>query len=45
MLPASCEAEQHLLHFGHSKSAVSWTICGLMNGYVSRTADREIYVL
>ena len=45
MLLASYEAEQHLLHFGRSDSAVCWTICGLMSGYVSHTASREIYVL
>jgi two-component system response regulator HydG len=45
MLLASYEAEQHLLHFGRSDSAVCWTICGLMSGYVSKTAGEEIYVL
>ena len=45
MLLASYEAEQHLLHFGRSDSAVCWTICGLISGYVSHTADKEIYVL
>jgi len=45
MLLASYEAEQHLLHFGRSDSAVCWTICGLMSGYVSHTTSREIYVL
>ena len=45
MLLASYEAEQHLLHFGLSDSAVCWTICGLMSGYISQTAGREIYVL
>jgi DNA-binding NtrC family response regulator len=45
MLLASYEAEQHLLHFGRSDSAVCWTICGLISGYLSRTAGREIYVL
>jgi hypothetical protein len=44
-LLASYEAEQHLLHFGRSDSAVCWTICGLMSGYVSQTAGEEIYVL
>ena len=44
-LLASYEAEQHLLHFGRSDSAVCWTICGLMSGYVSHTTGREIYVL
>jgi DNA-binding NtrC family response regulator len=45
MLLASYEAEQHLLHFGRSDSAVCWTICGLMSGYLSRIAAKEIYVL
>jgi two-component system response regulator HydG len=45
MLLASYEAEQHLLHFGHSDSPVCWTICGLMSGYLSRTTGQEIYVL
>ncbi len=45
MLLASYEAEQHLLHFGRSDSAVCWTICGLMSGYFSRTNGKEVYVL
>jgi DNA-binding NtrC family response regulator len=45
MLVASYEAEQHLLHFGRADSAVCWTICGLMSGYLSHAAGREIYVL
>ena len=45
VLLASYEAEQHLLHFGRSSSAVCWTICGLMSGYVSQTAGQETYVL
>ncbi len=45
MLLASYEAEQHLLHFGRSDSPVCWTICGLMSGYVSQTAGKEIFVL
>ena len=45
MLLASYEAEQHVLHFGRSDSAVCWTICGLMSGYVSRIVGEEIYVL
>ena len=44
-LLASYEAEQHLLHFGRSDASVCWTICGLMSGYVSHTAGKEIYVL
>jgi DNA-binding NtrC family response regulator len=45
MLLASYEAEQHLLHFGRSDSGVCWTICGLMSGYLSHTAGKEIYVI
>ena len=45
MLVASYEAEQHLLHLGRSHAPVCWTICGLMSGYISRTAGKEIYVL
>ena len=45
MLLASYEAEQHLLHLGRSDSAVCWTICGLMSGYVSHTEGMEVYVL
>jgi DNA-binding NtrC family response regulator len=45
MLLASYEAEQHLLHFGRSDAPVCWTICGLLSGYISRTAGQEIYVL
>lgn len=44
-LLASYEAEQHLLHFGRSTSAVCWTICGLMSGYLSHAAGQEVYVL
>jgi len=45
MLAASYEAEQHLLHFGRSDDAVCWTICGLVSGYISRSAGKEVYVL
>ena len=45
MLVASYEAEQHLLHFGRSDVPVCWTICGLISGYLSRTAGEETYVL
>jgi two-component system response regulator HydG len=45
MLLASYEAEQHLLHFGRCDSPTCWTICGLSSGYISRSSDREIYVL
>jgi two-component system, NtrC family, response regulator HydG len=42
---ASYEAEQHLLHFGRADAPMCWTICGLTSGYISRTANKEIYVL
>ncbi len=45
MLAASYEAEQHLLHFGRADEPACWTICGLISGYLSRTAGEEIYVL
>jgi DNA-binding NtrC family response regulator len=45
MLLASYEAEQHLLHFGRADAPMCWTICGLISGYISRTAGKEIYVL
>ncbi|MGA9751735.1 MAG: sigma-54-dependent Fis family transcriptional regulator [Acidobacteriota bacterium] len=44
-LLSSYEAEQHLLHFGRSDMAVCWTICGLVSGYLSHAAHKEIYVL
>lgn len=44
-LVSSYEAEQHLLHFGRAEVPVCWTICGLISGYLSRTAGEEIYVL
>jgi transcriptional regulator with PAS, ATPase and Fis domain len=45
MVLASYEAEQHLLHFGRADAPMCWTICGLTSGYISRTANKEIYVL
>ena len=45
MLAGSYEAEQHLLHFGRADAPMCWTICGLISGYISRTAGKEIYVL
>jgi len=42
-LLASYEAEQHLLHFGRSDTAVCWTICGLMSGFRSFISGEEIY--
>jgi DNA-binding NtrC family response regulator len=44
-LLASYEAEQHLLHFGRADAPMCWTICGLISGFLSRTAGKEIYVL
>ncbi len=45
MIAGSYEAEQHLLHFGRSDTAVCWTICGLTSGYISRTEGKESFVL
>jgi two-component system response regulator HydG len=45
MLVASYEAEQHLLHFGRADAPMCWTICGLISGYITRTAGKETYVL
>ncbi len=45
VLTACYEAEQHLLHFGRAEEPICWTVCGLMSGYLSRTAEQEIYVL
>jgi DNA-binding NtrC family response regulator len=44
-LVSSYEAEQHLLHFGRADDPACWTICGLMSGYFSRAAGKEVYVL
>ena len=44
-LVGSYEAEQHIAHLGRSDASVCWTICGLISGYLSRTAGKEIYVL
>ncbi len=45
MLAASYEAEQHLLHFGRADAPMCWTISGLISGYLSRVAGKEIFVL
>ena len=45
MLVASYEAEQQILHFGRADAPACWTICGLISGYLSKTAGKEIYVL
>ena len=45
MLVASYEAEQHLLHFGRATAPMCWTICGLISGYLSRIAGKEVFVL
>lgn len=44
MLLSSYEAEQHLLHFGRAEHPVCWTLCGLMSGYLSKSAGKEVYV-
>jgi DNA-binding NtrC family response regulator len=43
-LLSSYEAEQHLVHFGRSDTTVCWTICGLMSGFRSFIAGKEIYL-
>ena len=45
MVVASYESEQHLLHFGRANAPMCWTICGLISGYLSRIAGKEIFVL
>ena len=45
MLGASYKAEQHVLDFGFADAPMCWTICGLISGYLSRTAREEVYVL
>jgi DNA-binding NtrC family response regulator len=45
LLTASYEAEQHILHFGQAQAPMCWTISGLISGYLSRTAGKEIFVL
>ncbi|MBI5534099.1 MAG: sigma-54-dependent Fis family transcriptional regulator [Deltaproteobacteria bacterium] len=45
VLVESYEAEQHLLHFGRADAPMCWTISGLISGYASRTAGKEIFVL
>ena len=44
-LVASYEAEQHLLHFGQADAPMCWTISGLISGYLSRIAGKEIFAL
>ena len=41
----SYEAEQHLLHLGHSDVSVCWTLTGFASGYVSYWAGKEIYFI
>jgi len=45
MLVSSYEAEQHLLHFGRADVPMCWTISGLISGYLSKIAGKEIFVL
>jgi transcriptional regulator with PAS, ATPase and Fis domain len=45
LIAGSYEAEQHLLHFGRAEAPMCWTICGLISGYLSRTAGHEVFVL
>ncbi len=41
----SYEAEQHLLHIGQSDDPVCWTLTGFGSGYLSRSNEKEIYVV
>ncbi len=41
----SYEAEQHLLHLGQAEYPVCWTLCGLVSGYLSFAASREMYAV
>ena len=45
ILTATYEAEQHLLHFGRADAPMCWTITGLISGYLSRIAGKEIFVI
>ena len=44
-LSNSYEAEQHLAHFGRGEDTVCWTLCGLVSGYATQGAKREVYVM
>jgi DNA-binding NtrC family response regulator len=39
----SYEAEQHLHHYGRSRSPVCWSLVGYSSGYVSACMGKEIY--
>ena len=45
MISGSYESEQHLLHFGMADAPMCWTISGLISGYLSKVAGKDIYVL
>jgi len=44
-VPASYEAEQHLLHCGRAEIPVCWTLAGFASGYLSATEERDMVVL
>ncbi|MBA3545976.1 MAG: sigma 54-interacting transcriptional regulator [Nannocystis sp.] len=44
-VPASYEAEQHLLHCGRAEVPVCWTLAGFASGYLSGAEGRDIVVL
>ncbi len=44
-VPASYEAEQHLLHCGRADEPVCWTLAGFAGGYLSSVEGRDIVVL
>ena len=39
----SYEAEQHLHHYGRSRSPVCWSLVGYSSGYVSACMGKEVY--
>jgi two-component system response regulator HydG len=44
-VPASYEAEQHLLHCGPADVPVCWTLAGFASGYLSATEGRDMVVV
>jgi two-component system response regulator HydG len=45
VIEASTESGQHLLHFGRSNTAVCWTLCGFIAGYISNASGKDVCVL
>jgi two-component system response regulator HydG len=44
-VPASYEAEQHLLHCGRADVPVCWTLAGFASGYLSAVEGRDVVVV